>query len=123
RRVQGRMSDGIGTDADAVGSGRGALTPPEPRLPRRGERRPAGLGGPGDLPARSRVARSDSVPRVLQWRHGSRDRREPPDRMDRAGGETAAADAAVRDALLPGALVGAAVTNWGQSAAASGQQG
>ncbi len=53
----------------------------------------AGAWAPGQVPDRSALEGPDPVPRVLPRRHRRRPGRQPPDRLDRAGGQ---ADPAAR---------------------------
>lgn len=56
---------------------------------RRRRASPCGSRLPGPVPVRRRspLARPAPFPRVLPWRHGSGNRGEPPDRLDRPGRE------------------------------------
>src|ERR1039457_5258503 len=92
RFLSGRVPDSLGREVDAVGRRQRALAPPHPHLPARRERPAARLRRRRDVPDRSSLARLHPFLRVLPRRHRRRDRREPPDRLDRAGREAASAE-------------------------------
>ncbi len=83
---------GSGQMHDAVGGRRRAVAAAVAHLPARRRRPAAGVRRHRDVPERSALARPDSVPRVLPRRHRRRPRRQPPDRLDGARRQAAAAE-------------------------------
>ena len=92
--VQDRVPDRLGPADDAVRGGPGDLAAGWPAIFLRDDsgRRPV-YGGVDQVPGGSALARPDLVPRVLPRRQRRRAGRQPPDRLDRGGGQ---ADPAVR---------------------------
>ena len=90
--LHGGVPDRFGSDDDAR-RGRGRdLAPPVAHLPARRRRATAGVRRRGALPGGSALARLRALPRILPRRHRARRRGQPSDRMDRTGGQTAAAE-------------------------------
>src|SRR5262249_48631276 len=94
-RAQGGVSVPLGETDDAVGRRRRALPAAHPSLPARARRAAAGLRRDGDLPGGSPLARPHPLLRVLPGGQRRRDRCQPPDGLDRAGGEAPPADRGV----------------------------
>src|SRR6185503_3234142 len=92
RHLQDRVPDGLGDDAQPVAGGRGALAAAHAHLPARRGRPAARLRRHGDIPARSALARSHPVLRILPRRQRRWYRREPSDRVDRPRGEATPAE-------------------------------
>ena len=87
RRGQGGVSDRIRPAHAAPGRERRARAAAGADLPSRRGRAAARARLSREVPDRPALARPDPVPRVLQRRHRRRGRGEPPDRLDRAGGQ------------------------------------
>ncbi len=100
RRVHGRVPDGLGHDADALGVLARALAPAGRRssAATTDGKRPFN-GDDALFQTRPALARPDPLPRVLPRRHRRGARRQPPDRLD---GARRQADPAARRLLRPG---------------------
>src|SRR4029077_531552 len=84
---QGGVPDRLRPSHAAARRERRARAPPRADLPARRGWAATGAGRGREVPGRSALARPDPVPRVLQRRHRRRGGSEPPDRLDRAGGQ------------------------------------
>ena len=94
---------GSGKHDEPVRRRQGDFRSSDADLPARWQRAPAGVRRHREVPDRSPLARPDPLLRVLPRRQRGGARREPPDRMDRRGGE---AHSAVRSARCEDAARG-----------------
>src|SRR5262249_19272494 len=105
RRLQGRVPRALGQAAHPRRGRRRAVSAPDPAGDARREGPEAGAGRRADA-GRPALPRPRAVPRILPRRHGAGPGRQPPDGLDGALGQPAAAVGALGDVL---ALVRVAV--------------